>query len=222
MRNATESRVELDKRAYEYLKRKIILGEVQPGESLVETDISKELNMSRTPVRAALKMLESENLVKLFPAKGAFVANLTIQDIEELFEYRILLETEALKSFIKNASDALIDTYLDAFKRYSDMDEFKEDYHAMDSQFHLDIMKFIHNSKILSTYFQLQDLIDWSRHIAALDQSRVRSTPGEHIEVLNYMKARDLEKANEALVKHLKSVEASVLSSYRNVYYERR
>lgn len=214
----TEKEGELDKIAYEYLKKKIILGELKPGQSITEIDISKELNMSRTPVRAALKMLGNEKLVKLFPSKGAFVSELTMRDIEELFGFRILLESEALKYFVQFAPDGVIDGHIKVFESCLDMGEFSEDYHLADSMFHMDIMKYIRNSRILETYVQLLDQIDRARHIAALDPRRVRSTPVEHMEILEYAKARDLEKATDALIKHLKSVEDSTLDSFRNVY----
>lgn len=216
----SKNKVELDKTAYLYLKNKIISGELHPGQSIVETEISNELNMSRTPVRAALKMLEKDSLVKVFPAKGAFVADLTVQDIEELFEFRILLEKEGLRCFINNAPDDVIDHYLSLFNRYTDMGQFLEDYHDVDSNFHMTIMKYIQNTRIISTYVQLYELINWSRHIAANDKNRARSTPKEHIDILEYAKKRDIENATAALVKHLKSVEQSVIYSYKNIFYQ--
>lgn len=205
---------ELDRQAYEYLKKKIILCELEPGQSIVENDISMELNISRTPVRAALKKLENENLVKLFPGKGAFVTDVTTQDIEELFQYRQLLECEALKKYIQDVPDISTDKYIEQFSKFQRMEKFSEEYHHIDLQFHMEIMRYIRNSRMLATYMQLCDQIDRLRHMAAQDESRLRSTLGEHLLILEEVKKRDYERAREALANHLKNVKGSTMAAF--------
>ncbi len=214
-RKKTEKSCELDKLAYEWLKSKIIACELEPGQSIVENDISQELEISRTPVRAALKMLENENLVRIFPGKGAFVTDITTQDIEELFEYRILLEREALKNYIKYATEESIDMHVECFSAFQQMESFSKKYHEIDAQFHMEIMRNIRNSRMLATYMQLRDQLDRLRHIAALDSNRLRSTPAEHLDILAAVKQRDYMQAETALVNHLLKVKQSTMNAFR-------
>jgi len=208
--------------AYVYLKKKIINCEFVPGQSIVENDISQELNISRTPIRSALRQLESEQLVRLIPNKGALVTEVSFTDIEELFEFRTLLEIRALRNYVQFASDAQIEEHYKTFERYQGMKNFSEEYHDEDSRFHSNIVKYIRNSRMLTTYYQLCDQINRLRHIAALDPSRVGSTPQEHIEILKWIKIRDAENAEKAMVQHLDAVKKSVMNSFKNVYRSTR
>ena len=70
--------------AYDYLLDAITSYEMKPGQAIVEQDVSDKLGISRTPIREALKQLESEGLVRHFPSRGTFVTNLTVQDVESL------------------------------------------------------------------------------------------------------------------------------------------
>ena len=64
------------------LRKAILTGELKPGERLMEIHLADKLGVSRTPIREALKKLESEGLLHHFPSRGTFVASLSIQDVE--------------------------------------------------------------------------------------------------------------------------------------------
>lgn len=95
--------------AYDYLLDAIMSYELKPGQAIVEQDISDRLNISRTPIREAFKQLESEGLVRHLPSRGTFVTNLTVQDVEEIFQLRELFEITALKSAINCITDDELD-----------------------------------------------------------------------------------------------------------------
>ena len=82
---------------YENLKRRIITNALKPGDPLNEGILSKELKISKTPVREALQQLEKKGLVENIPGKGAFVSRFSFQDIRELFEIREILECEVIR-----------------------------------------------------------------------------------------------------------------------------
>ena len=82
---------------YENLKRRIITNALKPGDPLNEGVLSKELKISKTPVREALQQLEKKGLVENIPGKGAFVSRFSFQDIRELCEIRDILECEVIK-----------------------------------------------------------------------------------------------------------------------------
>ncbi|MEU4161788.1 GntR family transcriptional regulator [Actinoplanes sp. NPDC026670] len=83
--------------AYEELRRRIVNTELAPGQRLVERDLAADLQVSRIPLREALRLLESDGLVLLVPGKGALVAPFTPADVRDLFDVRESLEALAAR-----------------------------------------------------------------------------------------------------------------------------
>ncbi len=83
--------------AYDAVRSKIVSGDYPPGSHLPEEAISEELGVSRTPVRAALRRLHDDGLVTLTPHRGAFVAEYTRADVDEVFDLRQILEARAAR-----------------------------------------------------------------------------------------------------------------------------
>ena len=94
---------------YQELLRAIRLGKYHPGERIRESAVTKELNVSRTPVREAFRRLQSEGRLILEPQKGAVVAELDRQEVAELYELRQQLEGIAARFAAQHASDSEID-----------------------------------------------------------------------------------------------------------------
>src|SRR5215831_11596322 len=90
----------------EKLRDKIVRGEVAEGEQLRQDAIAREFQVSRIPVREALRQLEAEGLITIIPHRGAVVSSLSPNDIEELFEMRALLEAEVLRASIPNLQES--------------------------------------------------------------------------------------------------------------------
>lgn len=82
---------------YDKVRRRIVAGDYPPGSHLREESISADLGVSRTPVRAALRRLDEDGLVKIEPRRGAHVAEFTRADIDEVFDLRRLLESRAAR-----------------------------------------------------------------------------------------------------------------------------
>jgi DNA-binding GntR family transcriptional regulator len=82
--------------AYEYIKKKIIMGEYKPGEKLEETRIANELNISRPPLREAFRTLEYDRLITTIPRKGNFVSRISVEDLFDLYQARRIIECGAI------------------------------------------------------------------------------------------------------------------------------
>ena len=85
----------LTARVYEHIREDIIEGRYANGAYLVETKLAEELDVSRTPIREALKQLELEDLVVSMPNRGVMVQGMSSQDIDDIFTVRHLLEGQA-------------------------------------------------------------------------------------------------------------------------------
>ena len=93
---------------YQILKKEICDGNFPPGQWLQEKELAEKLNVSRSPVREALKQLVDEGLAIEYPNKGVFVKEFTVKDIEEIYEVRILLESYAIKNSVKTITTSNI------------------------------------------------------------------------------------------------------------------
>ena len=82
----------LRRRVFQKMQDDILGGRYQQGEELRELALSKEMGVSRTPVREALRQLELEGLVSIIPNKGAYVTSITEKDVEDIYTIRSLLE----------------------------------------------------------------------------------------------------------------------------------
>src|SRR3954447_21722471 len=91
-RSATAS---LARRAYDALKLDVLTCELAPGAQIFEGELAGRYGMSKTPVREALNLLGQEDLVQVLPRRGYLVAPITLRDVQEVFQLRLLLETAA-------------------------------------------------------------------------------------------------------------------------------
>jgi len=80
----------------EHLRKQIVTGELAPGQRLNETDLASRLNVSRPPIREALRILENEHLVVNIPRKWTNVSEISIEDLQEVYQAREMLEYYAI------------------------------------------------------------------------------------------------------------------------------
>jgi DNA-binding GntR family transcriptional regulator len=88
--------------AADNIRHEILRGELLPGQSLPEVELSKTLNISLGSVREALRLLQQDCLVEVIPYRGAFVARLSTERVEEIYTLRCLLEPYAVRLSIEN------------------------------------------------------------------------------------------------------------------------
>jgi len=94
---------------FEYLRQSIVEGKLEPGKRLMEIQMAEQLGVSRTPIREAIRKLELEGLVVMVPRKGAYVADVSIKDVLEVLEVRMVLEGLAASLAAERMSDSEID-----------------------------------------------------------------------------------------------------------------
>ena len=107
---------------YEQLKQAVLSGAFDGGERLVEHDLAKRLHVSRTPVREALKRLESEGLLQALPRQGLVARQYSDEEIREIYMIRIALESLAAECAARNATDediAALEVFADEMERVS-------------------------------------------------------------------------------------------------------
>jgi DNA-binding GntR family transcriptional regulator len=195
---------------YESLKKRIIHHSLKAGDPLNEAILSKELGISKTPVREALQQLEKEGFIENIPGKGAFVSRISVQDIREIFEIREILECEVIRRVAMkgnlNRSDA------EAVRKKFENSEMEGNKHGKSQfkaghQIHTFIFELFGNKRLLEYYKRLQDHIERLR-LYFFDQDyqeRSEQSFREHLEVLDALISQDPQRAEKAIRDHLQN-----------------
>ncbi len=99
-----------------FVREAIIVGKLKPGEKVSEAKLAEELHISRTPIREAIRMLESEGFVSIIPRRGTIVSEFSLEDLYEYFQIKACLEAFAAASVV----DLLTDRDLSKLKRLNE------------------------------------------------------------------------------------------------------
>jgi len=188
------------------LREAILQGYFEPGEKLDQDRIAEELEVSRTPVREAMRRLESEGFVEVRPHYGAFMAKISPQDIREVYEIRSLLETEA----VRQVTPLMTESVLDELDRL--LAETEAQFDAGDSAKHLEsdvhfhetLVDFVENRLLKEVLDGLTNRISVIRRFAQLQPGyHMIESFKEHRVILEAIRQRDPEQAAELMRVHL-------------------
>lgn len=195
----------------ESLTRAIVEHRLQPGAKLVEQKLADQYGVSRTLVRQALYRLSQNRLIKIEPARGAFVAAPSAPEAKQVFEVRRMLEAGMVRAFVERASAADIKA-LQAHIAQEKLAVQKGDVPARTEllgDFHVLMAQLMDNSVLAH---MLSDLISRSALITLMYQtaSAAAHSHDEHAAIARAIKARDAERAVELMDAHLRQVEDSL------------
>ena len=175
------------------LRRRIAAGELRPGEKLVADQIGLELGVSRVPVREAIKVLEGEGQVVTEPHRGYFMAELSLDDLREIYRMRELLEAEALRSAVERIDDAglgEVEGLLDETDAANERGELAE-YAAANRRFHFAVYSASGRAPLVRTIGQLWDASEAYRALFANSEDHRAAAARDHRAILEALRARD-------------------------------
>ena len=198
--------------AYSRIKSAIYKRHIRQGSRLAETALAKELNLSRTPVRGALKRLAYEGLVEFSPNRGSRVIRPTEEEIRETFAVRTQLEKMAASLAAENVTREdiaelrrLVAQEEEIFKDF-DRRSGQTEYYEINDAIHLRVAKMSANSLL---YSHIKDLLFKSKIFLILfdpyDQMAFNPSPGEHDSIVSRLAAGDSGGAEEAMQNHLET-----------------
>ena len=195
---------------YLELKHKILTGEIVSQTRLMEIDLSEKMNVSRTPIREAIKRLADDGLVKVEPRRGAYVANISIKDMLDVFEVREDMEGFVAKLAAQRITDEEKDSLREIAKEYEEAIEKaddKENIIALDEKFHNFIVQCSGNETLSELVNYVQELSLRFRYLYYDDFSLYESTAEQHnrtMEAINAGRASEARLEADAHVKALK------------------
>lgn len=189
--------------------REAILGSYfEPGEKLDQDLIARELKVSRTPIREALRMLESEGFVEVRPHYGAFITSVTPRDIREVYEIRQLLEAEIVRQATLVIPDdvlAELDASLRSAQAKIDAGDTSK-YDVSDLQFHNVPLDYFENGLLKDVLNGLNNRIRMVRLFALRQPGpHIIESQREHRAILDAMRRRDAAEAARLMSLHLRN-----------------
>jgi DNA-binding GntR family transcriptional regulator len=201
--------------AYERLKDALQHADLEPGEVLSETRLSKALGISRTPVREALQQLAQEGLVQVIPGRAVTVASPSVRSVMDVVHLRLLLEPE----LVRLATDAMTDGQIRELSRSVDKMEGAcqsgdhLSWSRADTVFHEVLSQACPNELLADVVIQMRNR---AHHLANIDSqtnpARLAECTAEHREIADYISLRDADGASQAVREHIEKLRASLFS----------
>jgi len=212
------ARTTLHEELVERLRGMIFSGELKGGDRVPEQRLCDLLGISRTPLREALKVLGNEGLLELLPNRGARVATLSEDDIDEIFPVMGALEALSGELACARLSDdelAEIKALHYQMALHHTRRELR-DYFRVNQQIHECILRAARNPTLEAQYRALAGRIRLARFRANMTDARWDQAMREHEEMLAALEARDGRKLSEVLSRHLENKRETVKQAIRD------
>lgn len=207
MQNNVIKRTTLKKQVYEYLKEQIMNGQYMPGERLIEEKIAQTLNVSRSPIREAIRLLEKDGLVNVKLSGGVQVVNPTIEEYKHLFEYRKEIEASSAYYAAQRRNKVHLHKMIEHFETMDAIDP--NDYkriHQSGREFHATIAEASENPFIIYSLSRLQGINTFYRR-AIVDYSKIyiKEAVEEHDSIFQAIKNQDAPLAKKLMRQHIEN-----------------
>lgn len=198
------------------LRASILAGAFEAGHQLRQDEVAEQFGTSRIPVREALRQLESEGLVIFHPNKGAVVKGLSLEDVLEMLDIRVALETRALKLAITNMAVEDLDTAQEILDRYDETSD-PESWGEMNWRFHWTLYAPCNKPKLLAMIEANYGHVNrFTRAQVSLATGKARPQK-EHHELLELCREGKVQQAVDLLERHIEQTQKSVRASSRRM-----
>jgi DNA-binding GntR family transcriptional regulator len=195
------------------IREKIFQHQLKPGAWINEKEITQELEISRTPLREAIKVLAAEGLVTMKIRRGAYVTEVDNQDLGNIFEVISILEAQAAFDVATNASENELEqldnihTRLEKAAADRDIDRFFE----LNQDFHDKIQEISGNRWMRKVISDLRQVLKLQRRNSLTKLGRLEQSLQEHRLILSAIIARKGDLAQELMINHLKQGQAAAI-----------
>ncbi|MEO4039539.1 MULTISPECIES: GntR family transcriptional regulator [Micrococcus] len=197
-------------RAYQTLRTEILDWSLPPGAGLAEVELAERLGISRTPVREAISRLVADGLAEQATGRGAVVADISLEQADQLFELRIALESLLARRAAQRATDEAAESLADLAERFAAAAPSLRTgsdptaYYAMTSELDASLDAAADNPYLVSTLRTLRLHLARLRRLAANDPARLATSAEEHADIASAVAsgAADLAEATTRVHLH--------------------
>jgi len=202
---AAVSDTKLTQMAYEKILNAIVYGKLDLGEPLSENDLAKALDVSKAPIRQSLNELRLKGLVVVIPQSGSYVFSPTREEIEELCDFRLLLEQRALSVSMKHSAPAMLRSLKKIVEKMNDAYRSSDLFQSklLDTDFHQTFIKHSQNRYLIQSYGNIGHSVEALRY-RFMDTAIYRNRAyDEHHRILELLTAGNVSKACDILDDHI-------------------
>jgi DNA-binding GntR family transcriptional regulator len=199
------TRAALHHQAAHDLRQMLVENRITPGAKLNERALSEALNISRTPLREAIKMLAAEGLVELLPNRGAIAVKLDINDVRHTFEVMAGLEAQSGELAAERITDAELTEikamHFEMLAAYTRRD--LPTYYRLNASIHSAINAAAKNPVLANTYRQVNARLQALRFKSNQDEEKWKTAVAEHAHMIDALEAKDAAAMRAVMLQHL-------------------
>jgi DNA-binding GntR family transcriptional regulator len=199
---ASLSRRALYEDVAERLRGQIFARQLEPGAWIDESRLSAEYGISRTPLREALKVLAAEGLVTMKPRRGAYVAEMSRDDVAQIYHLLSLLEADAAGDAARHASAAQLARLVQLHERLEKQVRQRDAFFAANEQFHMALLDVAGNRWRTQIVADLRKVMKLNRHQSLWKQGRLSDSLAEHRALMTAITAGEGAKAAKLMREH--------------------
>jgi len=189
----------------ERLRTQIFSRELEAGAWIDEQKLSVEYGISRTPLREALKVLAAEGLVTMKVRRGAYVTEVSREDVVQVYRLLALLESDAAGLVARQASDSQMAALRQLHERLEKQVRQRDAFFATNEQFHMTLLEIAGNRWCQQIVADLRKVMKLNRHHSLFKQGRLADSLAEHRTLMAAIEARDATRATKLMRAHFKS-----------------
>ena len=200
------------------LRDRIVKGEIAAGDRLIERQLSKELDVSRTPIREALKLLEADGLIEISLHRGAIVSEYRPEDASALFDVIAVLEGLAAKRLCETMTSDLLQKLEDLHGKMLEHHRAgrRNDYFDLNTVIHDFIIRHAGNPMLATTHERLMVRARRGRFIAIANPERLAQAVSEHEALMHMFRTGDAQHAATVWEQHLRHTGDAVSTALRD------
>jgi DNA-binding GntR family transcriptional regulator len=186
----------------ELLRQRIFNREMEPGSWIDEMRLAQEMGISRTPLREALKVLAAEGLVTMKVRRGAYVTEVSAQDMRDVYHLLALLESDAAAAVATHATDAQLAELQALHQALESAVSDRDHFFAVNERFHMQVLELANNRWRNQLVADLRKVMKLNRHNSLFKSGRIAESLAEHRAILQALLARQPELAAQRMREH--------------------
>lgn len=216
-------RPSLHQQIVEDVRTRLLDGSIPPGTRIPETALCGELDISRTPLREALKVLASEGLVELLPHRGAIATDVSVEETQDVFDVLVILERRIGELAAAAADEDTVDFIEGLHLRMLEFHQRRRraDYFRLNQQIHVALSELAGNDVLSDVYFALMQRAMRARFLANMSDGRWDESMEEHEAIMAALRKADGKALPALLAEHARLTGEAVIHALHERLRER-
>lgn len=201
-----------------YLSDQILSGTIKPGQKIEEAALTKKFDVSRTPVREAIRLVAASGLIKIEPRRGATAVAMNLEQLTQMFEALVEIEALCAKFCVRRISAFERSQLLDIHKRFDAAISKKDGqlYSNLNEEFHKFIYSCAHNETLENIALNMwQQLAPYRRNIFFTRKERMKASHAEHEKIVEAIMASNQDTAYSEMYQHVTNSSMNAIEHLR-------